>query len=724
MTPHSLNLRSEDPALLVEFHLRPGTHATIGASSDAEITLPLTGLADFACKIGCTQGGAFYVSAPDGSNLRPIHLPAALTLQPYHFVIFHPEGATHSAPLDETSKPSAVNKALVVVGVSLALVIAAAFFILQQRQKPAPTSSVVNMTPAAQSTVPPLTPAPPTPAVPIASGPPAKPEIVPLAAAPTPEAPAEPKLDLEALAKRVAPAVFRLVIRDGVGNPAGTGTAFAISADGLAVTNYHVVEKGDSFVAQTSQGAEYAVLGISAIDPEADLALVSIKGSDLPFLELGESESAKIGAPLAVFGAPEGLSGTLSEGILSARRNDPGMAESNVPNGGRVLQISAPISPGSSGSPVFDRNGKVIGVAAAAFVSKGTQNLNFAIPVEAVSKLRSDAAAGLAKTAQSLAPKPQTAKPSATPKDDDPSQSFLSDPAYQDFKTALDSRDWIAALKAAKKLVAKYPDISYAHRCHGLALMCLSLYEEAERSAQRSVALDAEDGAAWNLLGKIQELQNNIRASRVSWKRAASLEPEDPNIWQNLAASFLTHEQYADAVQPLESLRKLNRAEFIRILSIVRSLRRQSPEIRALIRHFDELVDEGTASSSPEKLAASLVAGFLRHGEGPDIQTELADYAAHVNPYFDQGMQDQAGILKDIASYRSNWPKRTLTLVAVESARQDEAGTLEATYRLRYSASNGKRTRKGTLIQGIRYVLTDGKWLVAGIQTLERVSDP
>jgi hypothetical protein len=154
--------------------------------------------------------------------------------------------------------------------------------------------------------------------------------------------------------------------------------------------------------------------------------------------------------------------------------------------------------------------------------------------------------------------------------------------------------------------------------------------------------------------------------------------------------------------------------------------------LHALLSHFDNMLDDSSTvatpsavaePTNPEKLAAGLIAGFLRHGQGSDLQAELADYTPTVNPYFDQGQQTRAAILKDITTYRAKWPRRSLQLVAVESARRDDTDTLAATYRLRYSASDGKKTRTGTLIQGIRYTLKNGRWLVSGIQTIERVAE-
>ena len=139
--------------------------------------------------------------------------------------------------------------------------------------------------------------------------------------------------------------------------------------------------------------------------------------------------------------------------------------------------------------------------------------------------------------------------------------------------------------------------------------------------------------------------------------------------------------------------------------------------------YVDDVKIVTTAPAPSEIQAADLITAFLKHGEEPNIQTELADYADTVNPYFDQGQLTKAAILKDITEYRTKWPTRSLQLIAIESARLVRMNILEATYRLRYSASNGKQNRSGALIQEIRFTLADQKWLVSGIRTVRQVAD-
>jgi hypothetical protein len=91
MSPYTIHLRSENPDLLVEFDLPPGSHARIGASPQAEITLPLGGIPPFSCTVGRFHDGRLYFADLDGTISRRLDLPGMLSLPPYHFDIIHPE---------------------------------------------------------------------------------------------------------------------------------------------------------------------------------------------------------------------------------------------------------------------------------------------------------------------------------------------------------------------------------------------------------------------------------------------------------------------------------------------------------------------------------------------------------------------------------------------------------------------------------------------------------
>jgi S1-C subfamily serine protease len=178
----------------------------------------------------------------------------------------------------------------------------------------------------------------------------------------------ERAFDLPTLAKNTRPAVLLIVGFDASGKVAKSGSGFFISRGGRIVTNWHVVDGITSAAAKTEGGAIYKVTGVLAYSIHLDLAVLKAEGQNVPFLPVEKTETPEAGTKIAVIGSPLALEGTLSEGIVSAVRKE---------EKGTWIQITAPVSPGSSGSPVLNDRGRVIGVAT--LNSDGRyQNLNFA----------------------------------------------------------------------------------------------------------------------------------------------------------------------------------------------------------------------------------------------------------------------------------------------------------------------------------------------------------
>jgi S1-C subfamily serine protease len=153
----------------------------------------------------------------------------------------------------------------------------------------------------------------------------------------------------------------------------GFGSGFAVGKD-LVVTNLHVVGGQSTIVIATPDGAKREVRGIAAVSAAWDLAVLYVPELGLVPLPLGDSERIRVGEQVLAVGNPEGLSLTVSNGIISKKH---GKSMTNV------LQTTAPISPGSSGGPLVDSHGAVVGVVTL-FYNQG-QALNFAV---ASSRLR------------------------------------------------------------------------------------------------------------------------------------------------------------------------------------------------------------------------------------------------------------------------------------------------------------------------------------------------
>lgn len=180
------------------------------------------------------------------------------------------------------------------------------------------------------------------------------------------------------LAKITRSAVVLIVLSDSNGKVRGSGSGFLISPDGMIATNHHVLEGSAGALVKLSNRSVFEVEEIIASDKERDLAVFKIdtKGEPLPFLSLQEGPGAEIGENIAVIGSPLGLEGTFTVGIVSSTRKRGDVD---------FLQITAPISPGSSGSPVVNYGGKVVGVAVGA-MEEG-QSLNFAASVSELREL-------------------------------------------------------------------------------------------------------------------------------------------------------------------------------------------------------------------------------------------------------------------------------------------------------------------------------------------------
>lgn len=167
------------------------------------------------------------------------------------------------------------------------------------------------------------------------------------------------------IAARATPAVVSI-------RGAGTlGTGFVVRKDGWIATNLHVIAGARELTVATTDRHVYPVVDVLAVDAERDLALVRVDAKDLGTVALGDSDVVRAGDSVVAIGHPMGLEDTVSNGLVSAvRAVAPALT---------VLQISAPIAPGSSGGPLFSDKGEVIGVATA-YGTEG-QNLNFGVPV-------------------------------------------------------------------------------------------------------------------------------------------------------------------------------------------------------------------------------------------------------------------------------------------------------------------------------------------------------
>ena len=197
-----------------------------------------------------------------------------------------------------------------------------------------------------------------------------------------PESAWQPSRNMQDVVGPIRESVVTVLNYDVDGNVSSIGSGFFISKSGVLLTNFHVLDGAFHAEIRTLDGSQYPVTTVLARNQLIDLikVRVDIPGNQATPVVLARKTPA-VADSIFVVGSPMGLEQTVSEGIISAIRE--------IPAGGSVLQLTAPISRGSSGGPVLNRDGEAIGVVT--FQAAKGQNLNFAIAIDALQMLSDEA---------------------------------------------------------------------------------------------------------------------------------------------------------------------------------------------------------------------------------------------------------------------------------------------------------------------------------------------
>ena len=180
-------------------------------------------------------------------------------------------------------------------------------------------------------------------------------------------------------------------IPDGAGVPGGQqpnespvqhglGSGFVVSADGLILTNAHVVDGADEVTVKLTDRREFRAKVLGA-DKQSDVAVLKINANNLPIVKFGNPNASHVGEPVLAIGSPYGFENTATSGIISAKAR-------SLPDGTYVpfLQTDVAVNPGNSGGPLFNLQGEVIGINSQIYSQTGGyQGLSFAIPIDIAS---------------------------------------------------------------------------------------------------------------------------------------------------------------------------------------------------------------------------------------------------------------------------------------------------------------------------------------------------
>lgn len=342
-------------------------------------------------------------------------------------------------------------------------------------------------------------------------------------------------IDLSTLADKARSAVMLMVVCDASGLEIAHGTGFLLSSNGRLITNRHVIRAGPIAFAKARNGKRCRVLGFLAEDPEHDLVLLQIEGEGFPSLPLGSSKIDEPGQPIAVVGNPLVWEGVFSPGNVVSVREFLGERG--------WIQIRADIAPGSSGSPVLNARGEVIGIVAAMLRSKPT--LGLAIPVEVAKRL-------LGSVQASSAPKPLASMESRKEND------VFMDNDFQAAQSASFASNYDEAQKRVDSVVKRFPRSAVAHLLHAQIAEQRSAHDEAVAACRTAIQLNPKYAMAWGQLGEIYGHQKKYAEAYDALQQAVRLKPDYVEAWERLGEISIQQKQFgraADAYRQASQLR-------------------------------------------------------------------------------------------------------------------------------------------------------------------------
>lgn len=345
--------------------------------------------------------------------------------------------------------------------------------------------------------------------------------------------------------KKVSSSVVIIMTYDAKGKSLMLGSG-VVWEDGVVATNCHVLK--NSFRIQVvSQDIKYSAIPMQS-DWERDICSLAVKEFKGQAVTKGSTNRLQVGQKVYAVGAPQGLELTLSDGLISNLR---------PVEGGQYLQISAPISPGSSGGGLFDEEGRLIGLPTF-YLTEG-QLLNFAVPVEWINELP-----------KRSAPAPKVGK-------------TTSNEWVNNFIDLMNKNDWPGLLKHALLWTKAQPgeviawaNLGMAYKMSGQTAKAIDAYQQAIRikpdfaeawfglgntyveikqaakainAYQQSIHIKPDDAEAWYNLGVCLHESGQLTEAIEAYQQVVHFKPDFVQAWYNLGASYIDTKQYAKAIE-------------------------------------------------------------------------------------------------------------------------------------------------------------------------------
>ncbi len=416
---------------------------------------------------------------------------------------------------------------------------------------------------------------------------------------------------IEQIAEKALAATVYLEMQDSIGETLSIGSGFFVRQD-LIVTNYHVIEGAARGTAKlVGKHTKYTIEGVATTNTYNDLVLLKIPASGVKPLPLVEnSDRVKIGARVYVAGNPKGLEGTFSDGIISSKRGGPAKG---------CLQMTAPISPGSSGGPVLNTRGEVIGVS---FMTiEGGQNLNFAIPSNYIKTL----------LAISNRVRPLSRV----------SSTVSAETYFRRGYMKYESGDYQGALAAFDSTIQLRPDAAEAYVNRGNVKGKLGQLNAAIADYDTAIRLRPDLVDAYVNRGAAKADLGQLNAAIADYDTAIRLRPDDAEAYVNQGSAKYKLGQFNAAISDYDTAIRL-KPEYAEAYYDRGLVKRKLGQFNAAIADYDTAI-----RLKPEYAEAYLGRGLAKRKLG-QFNAAIADYdtAIRLKPEYAEAYLGR-GLAKD-----------------------------------------------------------------------------
>jgi len=316
--------------------------------------------------------------------------------------------------------------------------------------------------------------------------------------------------------------------RDASGSPLRQGTGFIVSKDGVIVTNYHLVSDAKGIMV-TMGDTVLKVEGILSADRENDVVILKIAGENLKPVKMGEPDKVALGETVYIMSSTQGFGNLLGIGIVS------GMLQMNTSR--KIFQIAAPLSEGSTGGPVFNKDGELIGVVT--FLIQGAKNLYFAVPASLLG--------------ESVTGKKVTPLENAGIEDYRKIPEYWMNLGFYCGTAGLHQE----AIDAYTQALRIRPDLAEAFYYLGLSYSALQKYSDAIDAFKQAIRIKPHYLEALYNLGVALEDLGLHQEAIETFSQVLKLKPDCAEAYYGLGGAYTNLSRYQDAVDAFRQAVKL-----------------------------------------------------------------------------------------------------------------------------------------------------------------------